>query len=302
MYQYKELKRLLKTHKAQLFALETRCRHTDGTKGYVSRATELNYRKDFPAFFLAYEGEELVGFLSLFLPGPKDAELNALVHPAHRQQGIFRELLSRAQHHLSAAGIRGQLFVCEPQALASTAAMKALGSVLASSEYQMTLSNGFPSGSSPKENKTNTPADAFTSSHRTPRLVLAEIQDLPALARLDALFFDSDPEASLHWVEQSFHAHNLSLYKYIFTESGTILGMASLCTESASCTIFGLGIDPEYRGYGYGKALLMDLLAEIPKNLRISLQVSSQNAVAFCMYQKAGFAVTAQQDYWRISS
>ena len=114
MLQYKELKRLLPMHKEKLLALESTCRTKDGTTSSVCISTEFNCRRDIPVFFLVLDGTELIGYLNVFLPEECTAELNVLVHPNYRRQGIFTELLQRAKAALSALGTKEFVFVCEP--------------------------------------------------------------------------------------------------------------------------------------------------------------------------------------------
>ena len=47
--------------------------------------------------FLYYQDGQLIGSLHLFAFEQKTAEINGMVHPAYRQQGVFSKLLTRVQ-------------------------------------------------------------------------------------------------------------------------------------------------------------------------------------------------------------
>ena len=306
MFQFKELKRLLPMHKEKLLTLESICRTKDGTMSSVCNSTEFNCRRDVPVFFLVfmdtlYQGKhctkttvqrnslsetEVIGYLSVFLPEESTAELNVLIHPDYRRQGIFTELLKRAKATLSAIGTEEFVFVCEPSSSDATAAMLAMNAKKRSSEYQMILERT---------------ALKPTLPSRPGELLEATPDDLPLLGRMNALFFETSEKMGEIFAEDSYYTPGITVYKYVIADEykKTVpIGTVCFCEEAHSGNIFGLGILPEYRGHGYGKGLLQALLARIPTDKKIYLQVSSRNAAAFQLYQKTGFQIIAQQDFW----
>lgn len=307
MLQYKEFRRLLPMHKEKLHTLESLCRTKDGTKSSVCSSTEFNCRRDVPVFFLVFKDnpvqgkyctkttvqrnslkeKELIGYLSIFLPEESTAELNVLIHPNYRRQGIFTELLRQAKAALSAIGTGEFIFVCEPSATDTTAAMLTMKAEKKSSEYQMLLEN--------------TASAKPSCSISSGQLLEATPDDLPLLGRMNALFFDTSKEMGELFAEESYCTPGITVYKYVITDKNkkTVpIGTVCFCEEAHSGNIFGLGILPEYRGCGYGKDLLQALLARIPANKKIYLQVSSRNAAAFQLYLQTGFKIIAQQDFW----
>lgn len=297
MLQYKQLKRLLPTHRKKLLTLENICRVQDGTISSVSSSTEFNCRRDIPVFFLALDGTELIGYLSIFLPEVRTAELNALVHPGYRRQGIFTELLQQAKNALSAIGTEELVFVCEPSSADATATMLALNAEKQSSEYQMLLESSAETPISFQHIQSDTCASKTASC----KLLEATPEDLPLLGRMNALFFETSDEMGEFFAEDSYYTPGITVYKYVIPDKHkkyVPIGTVCFCKETHSGNIFGLGILPEYRGHGYGKDLLLQLLACIPSDKTVYLQVSSRNAAAFQLYQKAGFQIIAQQDFW----
>ena len=71
------------------------------------------------------------------------------------------------------------------------------------------------------------------------------------------------------------------------------VGHCSLFTDSAAVNIFDVYIEPEFRGLGYGKAMLNRLLSHISgqSNKNIILQVSEKNKPACNLYFTNGFEV-----------
>ena len=293
-------------HKEKLLTLEKVCHAKDGTISSVCNSTEFNCRRDIPVFFLVFEDDliqgkhctkaavqknalnemELIGYLSVFLPEESTAELNVLIHPNYRCQGIFTELLKRAKATLSAIGTEEFVFVCEPSSSDAIAAMLAMNAKKRSSEYQMILERT---------------ALKPTLPSRPGELLEATPDDLPLLGRMNALFFETSEEIGEIFAEDSYYTPGITVYKYVIADEykKTVpIGTVCFCEEAHRGNIFGLGILPEYRGHGYGKGLLQALLARIPTDKKIYLQVSSRNAAAFQLYQKTGFQIIAQQDFW----
>lgn len=66
-------------------------------------------------------------------------------------------------------------------------------------------------------------------------------------------------------------------------------------------SIFGFGIDEKFRGKGYGKQILNliinKLISEGKRN--ITLEVDSNNEIAFNLYKKTGFETDVAFQYYR---
>ena len=316
-------------HKEKLLVLENICRNKDGTMSSVCNSTEFNCRRDIPVFFLVFEDNnlfqgrrhnkttvqantlnklKLIGYLGVFLPEESTAELNVLIHPDYRRQGIFTELLKRAKAALSAIGTKKFVFVCEPSSSDATAAMLAMKAKKRSSEYQMFLESSahislsFRNMMSAINSSETSKAKRKQVLRSLPgELLEATLDDLPLLGRMNALFFGTSEEMGELFAEDSYYTPGITVYKYVITNENkkTVpIGTVCFCEEAHSGNIFGLGVLPEYRGHGYGKDLLQELLSRIPTDKKIYLQVSSRNAAAFQLYQKAGFKIIAQQDFW----
>lgn len=63
-------------------------------QSYVYLDSKANAEPDRDCFYLLYEDNELVGFLSIFAPG-EEGEITAFIHPTYRRKGFFTALLKR---------------------------------------------------------------------------------------------------------------------------------------------------------------------------------------------------------------
>ena len=113
------------------------CRLTDNTKGICFLENNVNAIENFPAFFLMYQGNTLVSFLSVFVPNEEECEIYANTLPRYRQEGYFRKLYETAQEQIKNYGISKIYFVNEPNCLAGSEALGRLGAKLETSEYLM---------------------------------------------------------------------------------------------------------------------------------------------------------------------
>ena len=66
--------------------------------------------------------------------------------------------------------------------------------------------------------------------------------------------------------------------------------------------IYGLGVLPEHRGKGFGRAILMMAVEKLKEaNAReIKLQVVTENSNALNLYKSCGFVETSIMDYYEI--
>jgi len=66
--------------------------------------------------------------------------------------------------------------------------------------------------------------------------------------------------------------------------------------------IYGLGVLPEYRGKGFGRAILLGAVARLKEMQanEIMLQVATENANALHLYESCGFETTSNMDYYEM--
>lgn len=79
---------------------------------------------------------------------------------------------------------------------------------------------------------------------------------------------------------------------YFFLLDGEEIGSISIYEEKNTVNIFGVYLEPEFRGRGYSREMMYSVLEDIvPGGRRIILQVADNNKPAFRLYAGCGFEV-----------
>lgn len=127
--------------------------------------------------FLCYQGGRLIGYLALYGFGSREIELNGMVHPAFRRNGVFSRLLCEARAECRRRGIPRLLFICDRSSESGNAFVTQLGARYTFSEYGMEMIE--------YEQPVN-----FTSPElRFKPVGATETQDMADVARLDSACF-----------------------------------------------------------------------------------------------------------------
>jgi GNAT superfamily N-acetyltransferase len=88
--------------------------------------------------FLYFDGEELIGYIGICGFG-QPVEINGMVHPAYRRQGVFSALFSWVRAELDRRNAPGALLLCDRNNAAGQAFIQKTGAVIEHSEYEMYL-------------------------------------------------------------------------------------------------------------------------------------------------------------------
>lgn len=233
--------------------------------------------------FLCYDQANLVGYLALYtFDGTPQAEATVMVHPAHRQKHLCRQLLKTASEALAIRQIFEILFICEEKSGSGRACLKAIGATYDNSEFKMTL--GRP-----------------ISPTQVPGLQLrpATVVDHPTMAGLDQACFDVAPQAALEMLENP--ALTEQRRNFVASLDGRLVGKIQVMLGREEIYIFGFCLLPESRGRGLGRAILTQTLRQLGLERRqpISLEVAVKNMPAFNLYRRCGFEVVTTYDYYR---
>ena len=113
------------------------CRQEDGSKGVSFLEPEMNYIKEYPCFFMMYEGATLVSFASVFIPDEGICEIYADTLPTARGKGYFKRILKMILEKNKDFNIEKTYIVNDPTCIAGTKALEAIGARLESSDYLM---------------------------------------------------------------------------------------------------------------------------------------------------------------------
>ncbi len=273
---------LSKEQTTQIHALEQNCKSYDGLKSSLYLSNEINFDKNMNCFFLLYDEDVLVSFLTIFCPTKSEAELIALTKPDYRNKGCFNQLFEATKAELKQAGVNEILFVHEPQSHDAKAVLDKLPIYYDFSEYVMDYVGG-----------------AITTSNTELSLLPVNQADRDAIVSLSSSSFEGESlDVARHWFDSRFSSKTTTVYKSIVNKK--IIGTLCVNFEDEPNSIYGLCIGEEHRGKGYGKQMLLTILSMLLKdNKAICLEVNSTNDVAFAMYKKYGFAIRAQNDYYR---
>ncbi|WP_052350423.1 GNAT family N-acetyltransferase [Paenibacillus gorillae] len=89
---------------------------------------------------------------------------------------------------------------------------------------------------------------------------------------------------------------------YLAEEDEQVIGKVHLQLSPGIGGIYGLGVLPEYRGKGYGRAILLRAIDKLKEANAgdIMLQVAVENGNALRLYQSCGFVETSTMDYYEL--
>lgn len=280
----KELKKFTVETLAEIKELQSLCNNYDRLKGTFIFDTSLNFNEDMNTIFLMYHENKLISGLVVFAPGKEEGEIKAVTHPDYRKQGCFTELLNRAEAELKKYGVPDILFVCERKAQAGKLIAEQKGKY-DFTEYMLTYNH-------------SSNARINNYAYRL-KLHEASEEDLDDIIKVSmSAFGDSYEEAK----DFGLAMLNTGNRRFFLGElEGEYIAMGVTYLDEDGFYINGLGVLSEYQGKGYGKEILYliikTLVAQEAK--RICLEVDSQNANAFRLYQQAGFEVESEFEYYR---
>lgn len=232
--------------------------------------------------FLYYEDGMLVGCLDIPHFGTKEKELTGMVHPDYRRGGIFRELLNAAKEECLYRGIHKLILVCEQASTSGQAFVKAAGAHFNFSEYEMVLG---------------------TLQKRGPfaeRLSLrkAGAADLDVLAYILASSFNDEVEGAKQ--SAAFVLDSPNRQFYLASLAGEPIGCLNLDETDAEIGIYAFGILPRYRGHGFGRQMLEEIIsiiqAESQKGVMLDVEIDNTNAIG--LYLSCGFQIRTTFDYY----
>lgn len=91
------------SEKNEILNLENMAFKEEQLENHAFLSNEINFDKNLECFYMAYDDNKLIGFLTTFIPTSNDAEILAVVHPEYRQKGCFSMLFEAAKEILLCA-------------------------------------------------------------------------------------------------------------------------------------------------------------------------------------------------------
>ncbi len=268
----------------QIQQLESACNQFEALTMKLNWMTLRERPKDEGNDFLAYAARQLVGHLALYGFNQREAEISVMIHPAHRRQGIFKQLVTLAHTELKTRGIPEMLFICEQSSVSGKAGMQALATRYEFSEYKMRWQE----------------SPAFSPETSALQLRPGQPEDIPEMVRLDEICFGVSPEATQRWLAQDLADPQRRLW--VITLGPLKIGKINVWISETETYISGFCIWPEYRGQGYGKTALTRVLEQLAaeRHAQVVLEVACENEHALSLYQQCGFRTVTAYDYYRL--
>lgn len=124
-----------KQQAADIKALEQQCSQADSIQ--LSSDLEHLVKEDGDHALLCYREDQLIGLLSWFAADSEYAQINAMVHPDYRRQGVFRSLVKRARADIEPLGVHLLSYKIPASSPTGLLAAQALGGDFDRSEYAM---------------------------------------------------------------------------------------------------------------------------------------------------------------------
>lgn len=243
--------------------------------------------------FLYFDGSELIGYIGIGSFGGGPMEITGMVHPEYRRLGVFTKLHELVMMECRRRKAQNILLLCDHNSTAGGRFLEKIGAAPHHSEYEMHLAEG---------------ADHSADLRSDIRFRKAGNADAEEVARQNAIYFDlggdkaeEQPSAQSLLLPEEEEKRGMTIY---FAElDGAVIGKVHLQLINGEGGIYGLGVLPEYRGKGYGRALLLEAVRRLKADgaKDILLQVEARNARALGLYQSCGFKETSVMDYFELN-
>jgi ribosomal protein S18 acetylase RimI-like enzyme len=229
--------------------------------------------------FFTYKDGRLTGFLALYPFGAK-MEVCGMVHPEHRQKGVFTALLRQAETQL--AGVTEVLLNAPAESGAAKQLFKSLPCTYSFTEHQMKYFHS-----------------VAISEKEGVAIRNATAGDAEISIRLDVLCFSmSEKDAAMFYKQTAADQEQTS---FIIEYHGIPAGKVRIQTEGQESWIYGFAILPEFQGRGIGKTVLSRIIGMERKQERdIFLEVAAENNNALKLYTSCGFIPLESQDYYEL--
>lgn len=271
------------TEFADVRALVERCQAAEGETRVIWDALQAS-DDGLPNQLLVRDAGRLVGYLRIEGLGEDEAEAAAHVDPQATTAPIAAQLLGAAADTCRARGSATLIVALDRRAAALADAIAAQGASLHFSEHKL------------RRDSTGTlalPASDLQVAQAGPA-------DAGEIAQILASDMGADPAGFAQYIASNLQRPNYRYY--IARHAGAPAGTGNVQQLNGDFYIYGLVVRPEYRGRGYGRQLMLHMLADLaargPEPMYI--EVESENTPAWTLYRSLGFELVATFDYYRL--
>lgn len=287
MLRMKVLTQLNGRQREEVRDLENLCREQDNIQGGISLTADDDAGTA-PTYFLCYEEELLTGFAIMYRMPDMTAEICSYIHPQYRKRTMYKKLGTAVCKELKQNGIATGYYVFEPHESKGFDAIAERGYfVYAYSEYLMEWKYSYQL----------LPTNTLT-------LQPVSEQERDMAAELLAGAFSMPKQEAFERISES---EGEGCAYYAVWQQKEMVGVFALTEEKHSFYVFDFAVDGDHQGRGIGKAQLKEVIRLAQEKCagaeqkKIRIQVGSRNEAAFRLYQKNGFQVISQRDFYLIN-
>lgn len=237
--------------------------------------------------FLYYEADQLIGYIGISSFGGNEFEINGMVHPDFRRQGIFTKLYVYVLEEQQRRMPSKMLLLSDSESVSGIGFLNNIHAVYDLAEYEMKLK------ASAEEKPQSTELKFRKATN----------DDAQELARQNRIYFndvhDAEPESETLIMPEEEEKKGMIIY--IAEKQDEIIGKVNLAINGVDGAIYGLGVLPNHRRKGYGRELLLKSIQIFnEKNCEtIMLQVVADNKKALDLYLDCGFVTVATMNYYQ---
>ena len=247
--------------------------------------------------FMYFNGDDLIGYMGICSFGgiTQPLEITGMVHPKYRRQGIFSKLMELVIEECRRRDAEGILALCDKKSISGQGFLKKISAVYKFSEFEMYLNHK----SYEKVEKQRPSGITFRKAVNA---------DATEITRQNMIYFGDDLEEENEDSEDSSillpeEEEKRGMTIYIAEMEEKVIGKVNLqMSDSGTGGIYGLGILPEFRGKGFGRAILTFGVEKLKdtKATEVMLQVAAENGTALNLYKSCGFQETSVMDYFEL--
>lgn len=241
--------------------------------------------------FMYFDGEKLIGYIGIGSFGGFNTpiEVNGMVHPEYRKQGVFKKLSELVIDEWKRRNSSSMLLLSDRTSKEGQEFIKNLGATYNHTEYEMYFR---------QEGSSETSKGLSNLTFRK-----AKNEDAYELAKQDAIYFgeevpeENDKEKMILPEEEE----KKGIRTYLAEKDNEVIGKVRLeLTDKGG--IYGLGVLPKHRRKGYAREMLKFAVNTLIEDgaKEVMLQVDSENPNALNLYKSCGFVETSVMDYYEM--
>lgn len=243
-------------------------------------ASDYNFDKDMPAFFLAYnDAEDLIGLLATYADS-KDVEIQLKIDPEFRRQGVASHLYQTFLKKTKDYYLNTVSFVTEEVFLDKNPDLIKNLNLIRSESEELQLSKKYN-----KETLDESLSDTDLIFEK------ASLKDVDELTQLMHEAFDSDIDIAKRYNIASIESDTVDIY--VLRNDKDIISRVSVDFASDVNYMYSVATKKEYLRQGHAYTLLKKTIKEFEKiNTKgFQIAVDAENTKAKNLYEKLDFNV-----------